>query len=124
LYAAMKLRISAWAPLLDTNEINHGLLLPIFVHRVDDQGRPLLGPTRKGPEGKAFMRKAYTVVDAIRRYWMPTAIAETRDHPRRGTSHRSLMSVVKIPNVPDRTRTARVSWVYRAQEGIVPVRRR
>ena len=74
-YAAMKLRMSAWAPLLDTDEINQGLLLPIFVHCVDDQGLPLLGPTRKGPEGKAFMRTAYTdipaVVEAIRQYWMP-----------------------------------------------------
>src|ERR1700751_2339338 len=34
-YAAMKLRMSAWAPLLDTDEINHGLLFPIFVHCVD-----------------------------------------------------------------------------------------
>jgi uncharacterized protein len=74
-YAAMKLRMSAWAPLLDTDEVNQGLLLPIFVHCVDDQGLPLLGPTRKGPEGKAFMRTAYTdipaVVEAIRQYWMP-----------------------------------------------------
>ena len=74
-YAAMKLRMSAWAPLLDTDEINQGLLLPIFVHCVDDQGLPLLGPTRKRPEGKEFMRKAYTeipaAVEAIRQYWMP-----------------------------------------------------
>jgi uncharacterized protein len=43
------------------------------VHCVDDQGRPLLGPTRKGPEGKALVRKAYTdiVVEAMRQYWMP-----------------------------------------------------
>jgi uncharacterized protein len=74
-YAAMQLRISAWAPLLNTNDINHGLLLPILVHCVDGQGRPLLGPTRKGPDGKAFMRKAYAdipaVVEAMRQYWMP-----------------------------------------------------
>ena len=45
------------------------------MHCVDDQGRPLLGPTRKGPEGKALVRKAYTdipaVVEAMRQYWMP-----------------------------------------------------
>ena len=74
-YAAIQLRISAWAPLLNTNDVNHGLLLPILVHCVDGQGRPLLGPTRKRPEGKAFMRKAYTdipaVVEAMRQYWMP-----------------------------------------------------
>jgi uncharacterized protein len=75
-YAAMQLRMSAWEPLLNLNDINHGLLLPIFVHCVDDQGHPLLGPTRKGPKGKAFLRTAYTdipaVVEAMRQYWMPT----------------------------------------------------
>jgi uncharacterized protein len=69
-YAVMKLRMSAWALLLDIDEINHGLLFADLLHCVDDQGRPLLGPTWKGPEGKAFMRKAYTdipaVVEAIR----------------------------------------------------------
>jgi uncharacterized protein len=74
-YAAMQLRMSAWEPLLNINDINYGLLLPIFVHCVDNQGRPLLGPARKGPEGKAFLRKAYAdipaVVEALRQYWMP-----------------------------------------------------
>jgi hypothetical protein len=31
----------AWAPLLDLGNINHGLLLPIRVHCVDDQGAGL-----------------------------------------------------------------------------------
>ena len=61
--------------MLNTDAINYGLLLPIFVHCVDNQGRPLLGPTRKGPEGKALVRKAYTdipaVVEAMCQYWMP-----------------------------------------------------
>jgi uncharacterized protein len=74
-HAAMRLRMSAWAPLLNTDDINHGLLLPIFVHCVDDRGHPLLGPTRKGPESKTFLRKAYSdipaVVEAMRQYWMP-----------------------------------------------------
>jgi uncharacterized protein len=73
--AAMQLRMFAWAPLLDLSDINHGLLLPILLHCVDDQGRPLLGPTRKGPGGKAFLRNAHTdipaVVEAMRQYWMP-----------------------------------------------------
>ena len=51
-HAAMQPRISAWAPLLDTRNINHGLLLPILLHCVDDQGRPLLGPTRKGRQDR------------------------------------------------------------------------
>ena len=46
-YAAMQLRMSAWAPLLDLGDVNHGLLLPILLHCVDDHGRPLLGPTKK-----------------------------------------------------------------------------
>ena len=74
-HAAMKLRMSTWGPLLDLTDINHGLLLPILLHCVDDQGRPLLGPTRKGREGKAFLRNAHTdipaVVEAMRQYWMP-----------------------------------------------------
>jgi uncharacterized protein len=41
------------------------LLLPIFVHCVDDQGHPLLGPTRKRPESKAFLRKAYKDIPAV-----------------------------------------------------------
>jgi uncharacterized protein len=75
-YAAMHLRRSAWAPLLNTEDVNYGLLLPILVHCVDGQERPLLGPTRKGPQGKAFLHTAYrdipAVVEALRQYWMPT----------------------------------------------------
>jgi uncharacterized protein len=35
----MQPRLSAWAQLLDTRNINHGLLLTILLHCVDDQGR-------------------------------------------------------------------------------------
>ena len=37
-YAAMRLRMSDWAPLLDTSDVNHALLLPILLHCRDDQG--------------------------------------------------------------------------------------
>ena len=37
-YAAMKLRLSAWAPLSNPADINHGLLLPILFHCVDIRG--------------------------------------------------------------------------------------
>ena len=78
-HAAMQPRLSAWAPLLDTRNINHGLLLPILLHCTDDQGRPLLGPARKGPETKEFLRNAHTdipaVVETMRQYWMPTRYA-------------------------------------------------
>jgi uncharacterized protein len=52
-YAAMKLRLSAWAPLRNLADINHGLLLPILFHCVDDQGRPMLGPPRQGPKRRS-----------------------------------------------------------------------
>src|SRR3974390_746447 len=63
-------------PLLDLSNINHGLLLPILLHCVDDHGRPMLGPPREGRETEEFLRNAHTdipmVVQAMRRYWMPT----------------------------------------------------
>src|ERR1700751_2670347 len=31
-YVAMRLRLSAWAPLLDASNVNHGLLLPVLLH--------------------------------------------------------------------------------------------
>ena len=78
----MRLRLSAWPPLLDISNIHHSLLLPILLHCVDDQGRPLLGPPRKGRETEQFLRNAYTdiphVVEAMRQYWMPTRYARSR----------------------------------------------
>jgi uncharacterized protein len=75
-YAAMKLRLSAWAPLRNPADINHDLLLPILFHCVDDQGRPMLGPSRQGPDTEQFRRTAYkdipAVVEKMRQYWMPT----------------------------------------------------
>jgi uncharacterized protein len=75
-YAAMKLRLSAWAPLRNLADINHRLLLPILLHCVDDQGQPLLGPPGKGPETQLFRQNACkdipTVVEEMRQYWMPT----------------------------------------------------
>jgi uncharacterized protein len=78
-HAAMRLRLPAWAPLLDLSNINHGLLLPILLHCVDDHGRPMPGPPRKGRETEEFLRNAHTdipmVVEAMRQYWMPTRYA-------------------------------------------------
>jgi uncharacterized protein len=78
----MRLRLSAWAPLLDVSNIHHGLLLPILPHCVDDQGRPLLGPPRKRRETEQFLRNAHAdipvVVEAMRQYWMPTRYARAR----------------------------------------------
>ena len=75
-YAAMKLRLSAWAPLSNPADINHGLLLPILFHCVDDQGRPMLSPKKQGADTDPFRRTAYkyipAVVENMRQYWMPT----------------------------------------------------
>nr|WP_249789155.1 MULTISPECIES: UPF0149 family protein [unclassified Bradyrhizobium] len=81
-YAAMRLKLSAWAPLLDASNVNHGLLLPILLHCRDDQGRPLLGPPRSGRETKNFLRNAHAdipaAVEALRQYWMPIRYARAR----------------------------------------------
>jgi len=77
-HAAMRLRMSDWAPLL-TGNVKHGLLLPILLHCRDDQGRPLLGPARRSRETRDFLRNAHAdipaVVEAMRQYWMPTRYA-------------------------------------------------
>jgi uncharacterized protein len=57
-------RLKAWAPLLDLSNINHGLLLPILLHCVDDQGRPLLGPARKGRDTAEFLRNTHSDIPA------------------------------------------------------------
>ncbi|WP_035680959.1 YecA/YgfB family protein, partial [Bradyrhizobium liaoningense] len=81
-YAAMRLKLSAWAPLLDASNVNRGLLLPILLHCRDDQGRPLLGPPRSGRETKNFLRNAHAdipaAVEALRQYWMPIRYARAR----------------------------------------------
>ena len=81
-YAAMRFRLTAWAPLLDASNVNHGLLLPILLHCRDDQGRPLLGPPRSGRKTRDLLRNAYAdipaVVEALRQYWMPIRYARAR----------------------------------------------
>jgi uncharacterized protein len=66
-------------PLLELSNINRGLLLPILLHCVDDQGRPLLGPARKGRDTAEFLRNAHSdippAVEAMRQYWMPIRYA-------------------------------------------------
>jgi uncharacterized protein len=64
--------------LLDLSSINHGLLLPILLQCIDDQGHPLLEPARKGRETEEFRNARTdipTVVEAIRQYWMPIRYA-------------------------------------------------
>lgn len=81
-YAAMRLKLSAWAPLLDVNNVYHGLLLPILLHCRDDQGPPMLGPPRSGRQTGDFLSNAYAdipaAVEAVRQYWMPIRYARAR----------------------------------------------
>jgi yecA family protein len=75
-YAVMKLRLMAWSRLLTPRTIEHGLLLPILFHCVDDTGHPVLGPRLRGPDMPFFAREAWrdipAVVEAMRQFWMPT----------------------------------------------------
>ena len=72
-YAAMKLRLLSWSKLLQAGSIDHGLLLPILFHCVDDAGQPMLGPLRTGAKTHTFARDAWSdiapAVAAIREYW-------------------------------------------------------
>jgi uncharacterized protein len=81
-YAAMRLRLSVWTPLLDASNVNHGLLRPILLHFRDDQGRPLLGSRRSGRETEHFLRNAHldipAAVEAVRQYWMPIRYPRAR----------------------------------------------
>jgi uncharacterized protein len=74
-YAAMKLRLSAWAPLLTKDGIESGLLLPILFHCVDRNGRPLI-PSPPIAKVDMLRRSAHTAilatVELTRQYWMPT----------------------------------------------------
>ncbi|MBT1517527.1 UPF0149 family protein [Bradyrhizobium sp. SRL28] len=81
-YAAMRLKLSAWAPLLDTGNVNHGLLLPILLHCRGDQGQPMLGLPRSCRDIADFLRNAHTdipaAVEAMRQYWMPIRYPRAR----------------------------------------------
>jgi len=75
-YAAMKLRLSAWSQLRNPADIDHGLLLPILLHCLDDHLHPLFGSPKTGQQTQQFLRTAYkeipAAVVAMRQYWMPT----------------------------------------------------
>jgi uncharacterized protein len=65
-YAAMKLRLSAWALLRNLANVNQGPLMPILLHCVDGQGRPLLRPLKNGAE--IAYKDIPEVVEAMRQY--------------------------------------------------------
>jgi uncharacterized protein len=76
----MQPRLSAWAPLLDTRNINHGLLLPILLHCVDDQGRPAARTCKEGPRDQKIsaQRPPAPVLDAdpLRPHWLITTYVD------------------------------------------------
>jgi uncharacterized protein len=84
-YAAMKLRLPAWLPLLDVDDSHLGLLLPILFYCVDDRGRPIV-PTSDGAPVKRLRRTVHAdipvMVDTIRRYWMRTRFRDQVSAPR------------------------------------------
>ncbi|MET4387541.1 hypothetical protein ABIB73_003296 [Bradyrhizobium sp. F1.4.3] len=67
-YAAMRFKLSTWAPLLDASNVDHGLLLPILLHCADDQGQPLLGAPQCGRETRRAYADIPPPVEAIRQY--------------------------------------------------------
>lgn len=73
-YAAMHLNLEGWQPLLNLDDINHGLLLPILLYCVEEDGSPVLGPPRPGPETAHFIeheghKDIAQVVPAIREFF-------------------------------------------------------
>ena len=76
-YAAMKLRLTAWSPLLDRDNPQHGLLLPILLNCVDEHGSPVV-PTSDDHVRRLRHRMHAdipVVVEGIRQYWMPIRYA-------------------------------------------------
>ncbi|MET3971070.1 hypothetical protein ABIB94_007948 [Bradyrhizobium sp. JR7.2] len=50
------------------SNVNHGLLLPILLHRADDQGQSLLGAPQSGRETRRAYADIPPPVEAIRQY--------------------------------------------------------
>jgi uncharacterized protein len=81
-YAAMRLRRSAWAPLLDASNPHHGPLRPILMNCCDDQGHPLLRPQPLKDGEPGDLSNAHlgipAAVEALRQYWMPIRYKRAR----------------------------------------------
>jgi uncharacterized protein len=75
-YAAMKLRLSAWSRLLNENADEHRLLLPILLHCVDREDRPIIDLKRRNlsepKSAQESLRNIPPAVEAMRQFWMPT----------------------------------------------------
>jgi uncharacterized protein len=73
-YAAMKLRLLAWSPLLSLDNPNYHLLLPVLLFCADDNGRAVV-PGTDAAVVKRLRHQAPddipAFVEGIRQYWMP-----------------------------------------------------
>ena len=73
-YAAMKLRLLAWSPLLSLDNPDYHLLLPVLLFCADGHGRPVV-PGTDAAVVKRLRRQAPddipAFVEGIRQYWMP-----------------------------------------------------
>lgn len=80
--AYVTLTRSAWDTVMTLDNPLHGLMLPILLYCKDDSGRPLLGPPRPGPEGKAFIRDGWNDIPqsvlAIRHHYHFIPAGESR----------------------------------------------
>jgi uncharacterized protein len=74
-YAAMKLRLPAWSPLLSLDNPDYHLLLPVLLFCADENGRPVV-PGTDAAVVKRLRHQAPddipAFVEGIRQYWMPT----------------------------------------------------
>jgi uncharacterized protein len=53
-HTAMQPRLSAWAPLVDIRNVNHGLLLPVLLHCVDNHADRCSGRQPRAPRPQNF----------------------------------------------------------------------
>ena len=71
-----------WKDVLDADNFNHALMLPILLYCKDKRGRPVLGPVPPGPQSERLFRE--TPAD------IPLVVAAMRKHfqlQRFGTPH-------------------------------------
>jgi uncharacterized protein len=74
-YAAMKLRLPAWSPLLSLDNPDYHLLLPVLLFCADENGRPVVPETDAAVVKRLRHRAPDDIpafVEGIRQYWMPT----------------------------------------------------
>jgi hypothetical protein len=107
----MQPRLSAWAQLLDIRNINHGLLLPILLHCMDDQGRPLLDKegsrdrriSARRPHRYPSGRRGHAPIldaDPLRTRWLTTAYVDAHAGYDSSTVNQVGKTSTSIPIVP------------------------